>query len=231
MLPFVLIAPLESLIVSAAAHHPGLFVTFEGPECAGKSTQSRLLAERLRADGREVLLTREPGGCVLGERLRELLLHFDGDGGLSPEAELLLFAASRAQITRQVIRPHLDRGGVVLCDRYLDSTVAYQGYARGFDRDTIAQVNAVATQGLRPDLTILLDLDAEAIAARANARGEGGNRFEDEDLAFHRRVIDGFRAIAAQEPGRVRLHDAREPVETLHEAIYEAVRHALAPLR
>ena len=199
----------------------GLFLTFEGPEGAGKTTQIGLLENALRAAGRDVTRTREPGGDPVGERVRDLLLN----GSPGPEAELLLFAAARAQNVREVVRPALKAGHIVLCDRFTDSTIAYQGWARGLDLEFIARVNAFATGNLVPDKTFLLDLPAAQGLARRQ-RGEQ-NRLDRESLTFHEKVRAGFLAIAAQEPERIVILDAFQSVETVAAALAAAVERHL----
>jgi len=184
---------------------PGVLVTFEGGEGTGKSTQIRLLAARLEAAGLPVLTLREPGGTRVGELVRDLLLD-PAHGAMSARAELLLYEASRAQLVAEVIEPALAAGEVVLCDRFSDSTIAYQGLGRGLPLDEVRALNAAATAGLVPDRTIVLDLDAAHGLLRAT--GEGADRLESEEAAFHERVREGFRALAAEEPDRVRLVDA-----------------------
>lgn len=190
---------------------PGLFVTFEGGEGTGKTTQLKALLAHLRTAGWEATETRDPGGTPIGKQIRGLLLD-PAHGGMAAVAELCLYEASRAQLVHEVIRPALDAGRIVLCDRFTDSTVAYQGYGRGLGLDLIARMNALATDGLRPDLTFLLDLDPEVGLARATRRvaqpQERRDRIEEEMLAFHQRVRAGYRAIAAAEPGRVAVLDA-----------------------
>jgi dTMP kinase len=196
-----------------------LFITFEGPEGSGKTTQVRLLAAWLTAAGHDVVTTREPGGTRIGDGIRSLLLdpaHVE----MRPETEILLFSAARAQIVGQVIRPHLARGGVVLCDRFADSTLAYQGYGRQLDLGMLRQITAFATGALIPDLTICLDLPVE----RGLLRKRGGdqaewNRMEQEQIAFHERVRHGFLALAAAEPARWLVLDALQPIEALQRAI------------
>jgi dTMP kinase len=193
----------------------GRFVTFEGPDGSGKSTQAARLAAALEARGVNVVLTREPGGTVLGERVRAILL--DGAGGRhSPRADALLFNAARAQLVDEVIEPALAGGAVVICDRYADSTLAYQGRGSGLPLDQLAEIGGFATRGLEPDLTILLDLQVAAgLARRIAGEPEGMTRFESADAfdaAFHERVRAGFLDLARAEPARWRVVDAdRDP--------------------
>ena len=189
-----------------------LFITFEGIEGCGKTTQLRHLAERLEAAGHAVLTTREPGGCPIADAVRGILLD-SANRDMAPRTELLLYAAARAQHVEEVIRPALAAGRTVLCDRYCDATLAYQGYGRGLDLELIAELNRIASGGLVPDLTLLLDFPAEKGLARARARNAGNDgpdegRFEAESLAFHRRVRDGYLQLAAAHE-RFRLVDAR----------------------
>lgn len=199
---------------------PGLFLTFEGPEGAGKSTQLAALVRRLRAAGHTVTETREPGGTLLGTEVRRVVL--DPALEMGPLPEFLLYSASRAQLVAEVIRPALERGEVVVCDRYADSTLAYQGYGRGLDLGFLERVTQEATGGLRPDLTVLLDLDPALGLARAARRGQP-DRLERADLAFHTRVREGFLALAAAEPGRVLVMDAARPENDLSADIWTAV--------
>ncbi len=201
----------------------GRFITLEGPEGAGKSTHLRLLAERLRERGLTVLTTREPGGTRLGEAVRGLL-QFDAAGESPvPRAELLLFLASRAQLTETVIRPALGRGEWVLSDRFCDSTFAYQGYGRGMNVAALRTLNAFATDELTPDLTLLLDIPQEESRLRVAGRKGPADRFEQEREAFHRRLAEGFRALAAQEPRRIRRIASDGPQVTTAEAVWAAV--------
>jgi len=190
----------------------GVFLTLEGGEGTGKSTQLQLLMERLRGRGRAVVVTREPGGTPLGNRLRALLVRESDDPPVAA-CELLLYAADRAHHVATVVRPALETGAVVLCDRYADATLAYQGYGRGLDRSLIATLNGVATGGVAPHRTVLLDLDPgegvrRALARQAPGRGAREERFEAEALSFHQRVRSGYLAIAAADPERVRVVDA-----------------------
>jgi len=184
----------------------GKFIVFEGIEGCGKTTQIRAvegwLREKLGADGPEIVVTREPGGTRLGQHLRELLLHWDEKDLLSDRAELLLYAADRAGHVEELLKPHLERGNIILCDRFTDSTVAYQGYGRGLDLAEIDALNRIATGGLEPDLTLWLDVPVEAGLSRVQARGKG-DRIERADLAFHRRVREGFAHLARTHPHRI----------------------------
>lgn len=192
-----------------------MFITLEGMEGSGKSTLLRGLAERLTAAGRDVLTTREPGGSDLGAHIRAMLLR--ADSAVTPEAELFLFLADRAQHVAQVIRPALERGAVVLCDRYVDSTLVYQGAGRGFEPERLRLLCDMATGGLWPDATLILDLDARLGLARATRRHQADNSFEDEgrfeaeSLAFHQRVREGFVQLAGRDPGRISVLDAALP--------------------
>ena len=190
-----------------------MLITVEGGDGAGKTTLVRALADRWSAAGLPVRTTLEPGGTELGRGLRELVLRSESE--LSAWAETFLFLADRAADVAQIIRPALKRGEVVLCDRFADSTLAYQGYGRGLDLDLLRRLNAAATGGLEPDLTLLLDIPAELGVARG--REDGGDRIADATLAFHRRVNDGFRAIAAAAPTRVVDLDASLPAATVFE--------------
>lgn len=182
----------------------GLFITFEGGEGCGKSTQAKRLATRLEGEGYRVMLTHEPGGTALGEELRRCLKKAR-EGKVAAEAELLMFAAARSQLTLTRILPALEQGAIVICDRYTNSTVAYQGYGRGLSLDTIAAVNKIATKGLLPDLVVLLDMDpAHALLRKKTAR----DRFEHESPAFHERVRNGYLTLARAEPERWLVLDA-----------------------
>jgi dTMP kinase len=200
----------------------GLFITLEGTEGAGKSTQARRLAARLRAAGRTVRELREPGGTAVGEAIRDLVKHRAGPG-LAPEAELLLINAGRAQLVREVIRPALAAGEVVVCDRFHDSTTAYQGHGRGLDPALVRAVIDAAVGPTRPDLTLWLALPPETAAMRVAARAAGGDRFEAAGAEFFRRVEAGYAALAAAEPGRIRRVDAAGTVEDVAEAVWAAV--------
>ncbi|MEK6697615.1 MAG: dTMP kinase [Nitrospirota bacterium] len=205
----------------------GVFVTFEGIEGSGKSTQIGLLADYLTASGRPVTLTREPGGTPIGDQVRKILLD-PASKGLDPVAELLLYAASRAQHLREVILPALEKGRVVLCDRFSDATLAYQGHGRGLDIDMIRALDRIVTGGRRPDLTILLDIGAAAGLARARGRNssrelEHEGRFENEETAFHHRVREGYLALAKEQPERFRVVDASRSPDEVGREIREIV--------
>lgn len=205
----------------------GRFITLEGPEGAGKSTHLKLLADKLKAQGIPVLTTREPGGTKLGEAVRGLL-QFDTAGESPvPTAELLLFLASRAQLVNNVILPALERGEWVLSDRFCDSTFAYQGYGRGMNVDELRAINGFATQGLMPDLTVLLDIPQDESRERVAGRNEKADRFEQERDAFHLRLAEGFRALAAADPHRIRRIDSTTPQDVTAAAVWEAVRPLL----
>jgi dTMP kinase len=209
----------------------GTFITFEGIEGSGKSTQIVLLADHLKASRRQVTLTREPGGTAIGDQMRRILLD-PGNSKLVPAAELLLYAAARAQHLEELIRPELEAGRIVLCDRFSDATLAYQGYGRGLDRDMIKTLDRLVTDGIRPDLTILLDIDAAAGVSRARGRNstlglEGEARFENEELAFHDRVRQGYLALARAEPHRFRLVEASAPPDIIQNTLRVLVEELL----
>jgi dTMP kinase len=195
-----------------------MFVTFEGLDGSGKTTQARLLQARLEADGVEVVATREPGGTELGEQVRNLVLH---GGHVTPWAEALRYAASRAQHVDELIRPALERGASVLCDRYLDSSVAYQGVARGLGLERVLELNLVAVGGLLPDRTFLLLIDPGLIGERLRREHD---RLESEDADFHARVDEGYRRLAERFPERIVALDGTRPAEELAEEVYGAVR-------
>jgi dTMP kinase len=205
----------------------GFLLTLEGPEGSGKSTQAQRLAARLTAAGRGCVVTREPGGTVLGEEIRHILLHARELTPV-PAADALLFNAARAQLVAEVIRPALERGDVVLCDRFADSTLAYQGYGAGQPLATLRELAAFAAGDLRPDLTVLIDLPEEEGLRRKSP--DETTRFEErEDLAFHHRVRQGFLELAAAEPGRFVVIDGRLSPAEIEEAIAEALGPRLSP--
>ncbi|KTS70375.1 thymidylate kinase [Microbacterium testaceum] len=206
---------------AATAGGPGLFVTFEGGDGAGKTTQAALLEEWLRERGRQVVRTREPGGTEVGVLVRDIVLHHRGH--IAPRAEALLYAADRAHHVETVVRPAIARGEVVIQDRYLDSSVAYQGAGRVLDSDDIRELSLWATGGLLPDLTVLLDLDPAAARTRLDADAKPFDRLEAEREDFHARVRAGFLTLAAAEPERFLVLDARQPVPLLAARVREAV--------
>jgi dTMP kinase len=202
----------------------GTFITFEGIDGSGKSTQLRLLANFLKTNGCDVLLTREPGGTPVGNRLRAALL--DVQEEVDPLTELLVFAADRAQHVRRVLLPALESDQVVFSDRYADATAAYQGAGRGFAPELIAEIIELATEGLKPDLTVLFDLSVENSTARTRRRSNGkqkGDRLDAETDEFHTRVREAYLSIARDEPDRVKIIDTNQPVEVTHERVKEIV--------
>ncbi len=203
-----------------------MFVTFEGADGSGKTTQIALLAEFLREKGFSVLTTREPGGTPIGDQIRTCL-HDVRNTAMTPEAEILLYSASRAQLVQEVIRPALDTGHIVLCDRYADSTMAYQGYGRGLNRADLAQITRFATGDLKPDLTILLDMEAEAGIQRRSKGGDEMNRMDLQTAAFYRRVREGYLTMAAAEPQRWLIIDADRAVDEVQCDIRKAVQERL----
>jgi dTMP kinase len=207
---------------------PGTFITFEGIDGSGKSTQLRLLNNFLRTVGCNALLTREPGGTTLGLRLREALL--DATEEVDPLTELLVFAADRAQHVRRILVPALENGEVVISDRYADATVAYQGAGRGFSPDLISQIVQLATGGLKPDLTLLFDVSIDDATARTKRRSTGKStartapdRLDIEDAEFHTRVREAYLRIAKAEPKRVKVIDTSGPVDRTHERVKDVV--------
>lgn len=209
----------------------GTFITFEGVEGSGKSTQIVRLADHLAARGIRNALTREPGGTLIGEQIRTLLLD-PVNKALDPAAELLLYSASRAQHLSEIIRPALAAGVTVLCDRFSDATLAYQGYGRGLDIEMIRSLDLIVTAGTRPDLTLLFDIDAargiERARGRNNSRGlENEARFENEELAFHERVRRGYLSLVEREPDRIRIVDASGSPEAVQEQVGKIIDEIL----
>jgi dTMP kinase len=210
----------------------GRFLTFEGIEGSGKSTQIVLLANHLKMIGMQVVLTREPGGTPIGDQVRRILLNPEHTE-IDPKAELLLYAAGRAQHLHEVILPALSRGAVVLCDRFSDATLAYQGYGRGLDIEMIRALDLMVTSPeARPSLTILFDIDAASGIARAHRRNaneglEAEARFENEELVFHERVRQGYLALSRQEPDRIRIVDASLSQEEVHASVRTIVEKRL----
>jgi len=211
----------------------GKLITFEGIDGCGKSTQMRLLEQYLLERGVFIVSTREPGGTELGKKIRAALLD-GGKGSVEPLAELLLYAADRAQHVRQVVMPALEEGKVVLSDRFYDATTVYQGYARGFDLTLVNQLNELATGGLKPDLTLLFDLDVEIGFKRTRKRGDGAggaaaqpDRLDQEPMEFHERVRSAYLEIAAREPQRFRIIPSAGPVEETFKLMIKEVRSLL----
>ena len=223
-----------------------MFVTFEGGEGSGKSTQVALLKQRLEAEGRRVIQLREPGGTTLGEDLRQLLL---SSTSMAPKTELLLFLAARSELVNKVIKPALEAGIDVVCDRFIDSTAVYQGYGRGLDLELIATLNDAAIDGCRPDLTVLLDIDPEMGLARTSDRSGGdaieghwqkgldfqqaepktARRVGGRDMTFHRKVRRGYQALVKQEPERWLVLDATQPPDPLADQVWQEVAARLGP--
>jgi len=202
------------------------FVTLEGPEGGGKSTQARRLAAHLENQGHKVLFTREPGGTEIGDQIRRVIMSLDNKS-MSPEAEFLLFSASRAQVVRELIGPHLKRGGVVVCDRFYDSSLAYQGFGHELDLKLLQTITGFVTGGLIPDLTLLLDLSSELGLERRKQDGRW-NRLDDYDLAFHARVRAGYLQLAEAEPDRWVRIDAAQTEDEIQSQIQTAVGLRLA---
>jgi dTMP kinase len=209
----------------------GLFITFEGTEGCGKSTQITLLAERLRALGQRVRTLREPGGTLIGEEIRHTLKHSEHNHAMTAETELLLMNASRAQIVREVIRPALAAGEMVLCDRFYDSTMAYQGYGRELDLEKVKSVIDFAVGGTKPDLTLFLhvppEVSAERLRSRQSTLGFVRDRIEEADRKFFERVAHGYGVVAAAEPQRVKFVNGAQPVEVVCATIWDIVHPCL----
>lgn len=210
----------------------GVFITFEGIEGCGKSTQVKLLSKALEETGIHCIVTREPGGTSIGNKIRDILLNPDHKG-MATEAELLLYAADRAQHVREVIKPSIDNGKVVVCDRFADATLAYQGFGRGLDMATIHDLNRIASLGIRPGLTLLLDCPVEMGIGRALERNSKNShikddRFEREALAFHQKVREGYLTLAQAEPERIKIIDARNDVESVRKEIWGIVKKAMS---
>ncbi len=207
-----------------------MFITFEGPEGSGKTTQIKLLTTYLLAQGWAVVATREPGGTVIGDQIRGCL-HDVNNTAMTAAAELLLYSASRAQIVGELIRPALAQGHIVLCDRYADSTLAYQGYGRGLDLTALRQITQFATGGLQPDLTLFLDVDVEAGLARRQQGGDEMNRLDREAVAFHQKVRAGYFQLIAADAARWVMINAERPVAVIQSEIREIVRGRIRQTR
>ncbi|WP_373531512.1 dTMP kinase [Vampirovibrio sp.] len=206
----------------------GLLITFEGIDGSGKSTQLALCAQALQASGQSVVITRNPGGTPFGMELREILLH--SKQTVFPMSELLLFIADRAQHMDEVVFPALAQGKMVLCDRHMDSTLAYQGYGRGLSIETIQELNQIAIQGKKPDLTLLFDADPHVLAQRVTQRGQA-DRLEGEKAEFHRKVREGFLALAQQEPERIHIFNALDSQQALHQQVMQVLAAQRQPLK
>ncbi len=208
----------------------GVFITFEGPEGGGKTTQIHRLAEALRKHGEDVLVTREPGGCPTADKIRAILLDPES-AGMEPATEVMLFNAARREHVRQVIRPALTRGYIVLCDRFFDSTVAYQAYGRGQDLAFITDMNLIGSAALTPDLTLLFDLNPEIGLGRARVRnvqtGNKEERFDAEDIAFHHRVRDGYLTLWKQDRERIKLINANQTESDVFRDLWNVVGRSL----
>ena len=198
----------------------GLFITFEGADGCGKTTQIELLNKYLLEKGYETLLTREPGAKGLGVKLREILLNYDGE--VSPNCESFLFLADRAQHVDCIIKPALNEGKIILCDRHTDSTVAYQGYGRGLDLERIHMLNSIATSRLKPDLTIVFDVDVETSMKRV---GKEKDRMESAGVEFFNKVRNGYLEISKQEPERVKVINSSDTIENIHKQVVELVEN------
>jgi dTMP kinase len=206
--------------------HRGSFITFEGLDGCGKTTQFRMLAQWLREHGKDVVETVEPGGTAIGQQIRRILLD-PASAGIQPRAELLLYFASRAQNVDQVIRPALDAGRIVLCDRFTDSTMVYQGWGRGLDVDVVRDLDRIACRGLKPDVTFLIDIDLETSLMRARRRNErlgpSESRIDEESAAFHERVRQGYLTLAKAEPDRVVVIDGAAGISEVGERIRQGL--------
>jgi len=202
----------------------GLFITLEGIDGSGKSTQREMLAEQLKRRGFEIVVTREPGGTAIGEGIRQLMIS-DASVHVAPTTELLLYVAARAQHVAELIKPSLDSAKIVISDRYTDSTVAFQGYGRGLDLEVIERLNQFATGGLRPDLTIVFDLDPATARSRVGSRPVGGllGAFDEQHAVFHERMRAGYLKMAENEPSRIRVVDATGAADETHERVISIV--------
>ena len=200
----------------------GKFITFEGADGSGKTTQIEMIKKYLEGKGYECLLTREPGGSNLGNKIREILLHYDGE--VDSLCELLLYMADRAQHVNTVIRPALERGQIVLCDRYTDSSVAYQGYARGLDVERIIKLNKIATENLDPDLTVVFDVETETAIKRV---GEIKDRLEQEGIEFHKKLRCGYLELAKRFPERIKVVNANLSIEEVFSQVINALEDSM----
>lgn len=208
-----------------AAPEHGLFITFEGSEGTGKTTQIQRLTSKLESNNRKVVISREPGGTPLGEDIRHLLKHAESGQNMVPRAELLLFAASRAQHVDELIRPKLEQGHVVICDRFLDSTAVYQGIARAIDGDTVEAINKIAIASTLPDITVLIDLDPEEGFRRIQSRNtEPPDRMEQEHMDFYKAVRQGYLDLAARNTDRFLVIDGQQSIDEVELAIWNGIK-------
>jgi dTMP kinase len=209
----------------------GKFITLEGPEGSGKSTQAKMIIRRLAELGIEAISTREPGGTALGEEIRNILQHNQAGEAPCERAELLLFEASRNQLVEKVIRPNLEKGIWVICDRFMDSTTAYQGYGRGLPVQAVKAIHYFTVDGVVPDLTLLLDIEVstgfERIAQRYLALGESADRFEQEERSFHEKVRAGYLKLAAEEPERFRVINAAQEPEAVASDVWKTIEESM----
>ena len=211
-----------------AKKQPGLLISFEGAEGSGKTTQIELLMPRLEKLGREVIVTREPGGSPIGEEIRHLLIRANGSEDMCPETELLLFAASRAQLVREVLLPNLQAGKIVLCDRYLDSTTVYQGVARSLAKDPVEQINKFAVGDVTPDLTFILDVPAEISVQRVKHRASDlPDRIEQENIGFYRIVREGYLWLAKSMPERFHVIDGTKTSGAIQKEVWQSVKRLI----
>lgn len=211
-----------------AAPEHGLFITFEGSEGTGKTTQIQRLTSKLESNHRKVVISREPGGTPLGEDIRHLLKHAESGQNMVPRAELLLFAASRAQHVDELIRPNLEQGHVVICDRFLDSTTVYQGIARAIDGDTVEAINQIAIASTLPDITVLIDLDPEEGFRRIQSRNtEPPDRMEQEHMDFYKAVRQGYLDLAARNTDRFLVIDGQQSIDEVELAIWNGIKERI----
>ena len=203
-----------------------MFITFEGPDGSGKTTQIKRIGRILQSEGYDIIYTREPGGTEISDQIREVIMNMKNKR-MSPRAEILLFCSARAQLVEEVIRPALNAGKIVISDRYADSTLAYQGFGHGFEQSTLKHLLNFATGGLWPDLTLLLDISAEDGLQRRLVNQSEWNRMDDYQLAFHQRVRNGYHILAAAEPDRWRKIDASQPEEKITLQIMEIIKNKL----
>ena len=208
----------------------GILITFEGVDGSGKSTQATMLFQRLVKEHYKALLVREPGGTSISEKIRDLLLDIRNEE-MASETELLLYAASRAQLVREKVQPKLKKGVVVICDRYTDSTLAYQGYGRGLNRQFIQDLNTIVTQEITPTLTYIIDVEIDLAESRTTGSAGPGDRLENEHQAFKQRVREGYHAIAESEPSRVMMLSGNESIDDLHEQIWEVTVQQLETIK